>query len=78
VKDRRIYGRADTSSRAEKLYEYTPADAMQWIFASEKRPTYEVLSDEAIIAAVTGAASAKEVEEVKEVVVNFFLSLENT
>ena len=45
-----------------KLYEYTPADATLWI-ASGDRPTYEVLSDEAIIAAVNGKPSVKEAEE---------------
>ena len=54
------------------------ADAMQWIVAREDRPTYEVLSDEAIIAAVTGRPSAKEVEEGEEFVVNYSLSLINT
>ena len=58
----------------ERNLDETLKRTKHWIDLHEPRPPYEVRTDEAVNAAVTGTPSTTEVEE-EEVFVNFFLSL---
>ena len=58
----------------ERNLDETLKRTKHWIVLNEPRPTYEVRTDEAVNAAVTGTPSMTEVEE-EEVFVNFSLSL---